>query len=174
MAIPITLQDVENVLRPWLGTLFLTSNTLARGITHRLQEHAPYRQTLEALHQEVESYIIRGLNHFTSGDLRVMLDNYQTVRLSLQDVQWMTDDVMGVLFDNLTPFSMNFLKLNDYAMHVESLAAMRVLYQKYRSFFEPEAFQFLTQMIRDIYPPYRYEAWLKAEDPLPEKNMKER
>lgn len=160
MAIPIGLNDVEQVLRPWLGTLFLSSNTLAEGVAQKLKEHAPYRQTLETLRTEIESYMITNLNRLTHGDMRVMLDNYRTVRLSLQDILWMTDDVMGVLFDRLTPFSMNFEKLSDYALHVESLAAMRVLYQKYASFFSEEEYRFLIKMVKKTYPAYRYEAWL--------------
>ncbi len=160
MAIPIGLEDVERALRPWLGTFFLTSNQFSQSVAQKLQEYAPYRQSLESLHEELESFMIRGLSRLTGGDMRVMLDNYKTIRLSLQDIQWMTDDVMGVLFDKLTPFSMNFIKLNDYALHVESLAAMRVLYQKYATFFSDEEFRFLIEMIRKTYPPPRYEAWL--------------
>lgn len=160
VAIPIGLNDVEQVLRPWLGTLFLSSNTLAEGIAQKLQGHAPYRQTLETLRTEIESYMVTNLNRLTHGDMRVMLDNYRTVRLSLQDILWMTDDVMGLLFDRLTPFSMNFEKLSDYSLRVESLAAMRVLYQKYASFFSEEEYSFLIKMIKKTYPAYRYEAWL--------------
>lgn len=160
MAIPINQIDVERVLRPWLGTFFLSANNFSQSVTQKLQEYAPYRQSLESLHQELESFIIRFLNRMTGGDMRVMLDNYRTVRLSLQDIEWLTDDVMGVLFDRLTPFSMNFMKLNDYALHVESLAAMRVLYQKYATFFSEEEFRFLIDMIQKIYPRQRYEAWL--------------
>lgn len=160
MAVPIQLADVERVLRPWLGTMFLSSNSLAQDITARLQEYAPYRQTLEALREEMGPFILTRLNRLTGGGMRVMLDNYRTVRLSLQDLECLTDDVMGVLFDRLTPFSMNFLKLNHYALHVESLSAMRVLYQKYASFFTDEEFRFLVEMIRRIYPPARYQSWL--------------
>lgn len=163
MAIPIGLGDVERVLRPWLGTFFLTSNTFSNSVAQKLQEYAPYRQTLESLHEEMESFILRGVNRVTGGSMQVILDNYHTVRLSLHDIEWMTDDVMGVLFDRLTPFSMNFIKLNDYALHVESLAAMRVLYQKYASFFTEEEFRFLVDMIQKTYPRHRYEAWLGAK-----------
>ncbi len=160
MAIPISQQDVEHALRPWLGTLFLSSNTLVKGVTQKLQEHAPYRQTLENLREDVEGFLVTNINRLTGGDMRVMLDNYRTVRLSLQDISWMTDDVMGVLFDHLTPFSMNFLKLNDYALRVESLAALRVLYQKYASFLTEEEYRFLIDIVRRTYPPARYETWL--------------
>ncbi len=160
MAVPIGLQDVERVLRPWLGTLFLSANTLAQDVTSRLQEYAPYRQTLESLHEEMTGFLFKSLQRLTEGSMRVMLDNYHTVRLTLQDMEALTDDVMGVLFDKLTPFSMNFLKLNDYCLHMESLAAMRVLYQKYASFFTEDEYRFLVEMIRRTYPSQRYQSWL--------------
>ena len=58
MAIPVGLEDVERVLRPWLGSLFLSSNTLAPSLTARLKAYAPYRQTLESLRDELESYLL--------------------------------------------------------------------------------------------------------------------
>ena len=72
-----------------------------------------------------------------------------------------TDDLMGVIFDKLTPFSANFIKLNDYSLRVYSLSALRVLYQRYASFYTKEEFDFMVHMIRTIYPPERYAAWLK-------------
>ena len=68
---------------------------------------------------------------------------------------------MGVIFDKLTPFSANFIKLNDYSLRVYSLSALRVLYQRYASFYTKEEFDFMVHMIRTIYPPERYAAWLK-------------
>ena len=157
---PIGSQDVERVLRPWLGSLFLSSNTFLQELVEMLREYAPYRQTLEEFHRGLENYVIVRLKRLLDSDMSVMLDNYSTARICLSDIEWMTDDVMGVLFDQLTPFSANFAKLNDYALHMESLAAMRVLYQKYKSFFPPEEYRFLTEMIRRAYPAYRYETWL--------------
>ena len=162
MATSVTLQDMERVLRPWLGTTFLASNSFADGLTEKLQDYAPYRQTLEDLRTEVERYIVTKINRFTGSTMQVMLDDYHTCRLTLQSVERMTDEVMGVLFDNLTPFSMNFEKLNDYALRVESLSAMRVLYQRYASFFSEEELHFLVYKIREIYPPQCYESWLDA------------
>ena len=48
MAMPVSKAEVERVLRPWLGTLFLSSCTLGDILTERLSAYAPYRQTLEA------------------------------------------------------------------------------------------------------------------------------
>ena len=161
MAIPVEVKDVERVLRPWLGSLLLSSNTLAADIACVLMEYAPYRQTLQQLRDCIGHDLLTGVNRITGGNMSIVLDNYHTRRLTLHDMQWMTDDVMGLVFDSLTPFSANFAKLNDYALHEESLAAMRVLYQKYRDFFTPEQYAFLKRMIQTIYPPERYALWLR-------------
>ena len=161
MAIPVDVRDVERVLRPWLGSLLLSSNTLSGEIACLLMEYAPYRHTFQQLRECVAHDLLTGVNRITGGNMCVVQDNYRTKRLTLRDMQWMTDDVMGVMFDALTPFSANFTKLNDYALHEESLSAMRVLYQKYKSFFSPEQYAFLVRMIKSIYPPERYVMWMK-------------
>ena len=161
MAIPIGGEEVERALRPWLGTVFLSSNTFLGQMVERLREYAPYKQTLEEFRQSLESFILTSLKRHLGNDMSVMLDNYSTVRINLLDIEWMTDDMMGVLFDRLTLFSANYVKLNDYALRGGSLAAMRVLYQKYQDFFSPEELQFMVDVIRQAYPPHRYEAWLK-------------
>lgn len=161
MAIPVGVADVERVLRPWLGTLFLSANHLASDVAERMRVYAPYRQTLESLRDELESFLLVQLNRLTSGSLTVITDNYHTRRLGMGQIAAITDDLMGVIFDKLTPFSANFIKLNDYSLRVCSLNALRVLYQRYASFYTKEEFDFMVHMIRTIYPPERYAAWLK-------------
>lgn len=165
MAIPVGVQEVERVLRPWLGTLFLSANQLSEQVTERLSEYAPYRQTLESLRDGLETLLLTKLNSLTNGSLTVILDNYHSRRLGQAQLADMTDDLMGIIFDKLTPFSANFVKLNDYSLHVPSLNAMRVLYQKYQSFYTPEELAFMVSVIRTVYPPQRYESWLKEEHP---------
>lgn len=161
MAIPVDVKDVERVLRPWLGSLLLSSNTLTTDIACVVMEYAPYRHTLQQLRDCIAHDLLTGINKVTGGSMTIVQDNYHTKRLTLRDMQWMTDDVMGLVFDCLTPFSANFEKLNDFALHEESLSAMRVLYQKYKSFFKQEQFEFLIRMIKSIYPPDRYAMWMK-------------
>lgn len=166
MAIPVGIGDVEQVLRPWLGSMLLSSTPIAGQVAATVMEYAPYRQTLQELKTSVESELLMGVNRITGGSMCVVLDDYCSKKLMLQDIQTMTDEVMGLVFDSLTPFSANFTKLNDYALREESLSALRVLYQKYRKFFTPEEYDFLVHMVRKIYPPQRYASWLaNVEEP---------
>lgn len=160
MAMPIEQADVERVLRPWLGSLFLNAHPLAEAVTEKLSNYAPYRQDFESLRSELEVLLITKLNSLTGGSLTVILDNYRSRRLGQAAITAMTDDLMGVVFDKLTPFSANFLKLNEYSLHNESLSALRVLYQKYASFYSPDELAFMVQMIRNVYPEERYRGWL--------------
>ncbi len=161
MAMPVEKSDVERVLRPWLGSLFLNAHPLADLITEKLSSYAPYRQDLKSLHDELEVLLITRLNSMTNGTLTVILDNYRSRRLGQAAISALTDDLMGVVFDQLTPFSANFIKLNDYSMRNESLSALRVLYQKYASYYSPDEFAFMVRVIKGVYPEERYRSWLK-------------
>ena len=161
MAMPIEKSDVETVLRPWLGSLFRNAHPIADLITEKLSNYAPYRQDFQSLHDELEVLLITRLNSLTNGSLIVILDNYRSRRLGQAAIADMTDDLMGVMFDQLTPFSANFIKLNDYSLHNESLNALRVLYQKYASYYSAEEFAFMVRVIKSVYPEERYRAWLK-------------
>lgn len=161
MAMPIEKAEVESVLRPWLGSLFLSSNTLTDQLTERMSSYAPYRQTLESLRDELEVLLLTRLNSLTNRSLTVILDNYNSRRLGKSEIADITDDLMGVIFDKLTPFSANYIKLNDYSMRVPSLNALRVLYQNYASFFTAEEFAFMISVIKGVYPEERYRSWLR-------------
>ena len=160
MAMPVTAAEVERVLRPWLGSLFVSSNTLAETLAEHMRTYAPYRQTLESFRSELETLLMTRLNGLTNGSLTVVLDNYHSRRLSMSLMADITDDLMGLIFDKLTPFSANFIKINDYSMRVQSLNALRVLYQKYASYYSEEELAFMVRMIRTVYPPQRYASWL--------------
>lgn len=163
MAIPVAREEVEAVLRPLLGTRLLSSCPLADDLTAFLCTYAPYRQTLEAFRDELESLMARLLERYTGGTMMVVTDQHRPVSLGKNQLWRLADEVMGVLFDNLTPFSANFVKLNDYCLHVQSLSALRVLITRYASFYQKEELQFMVQMVRDVYPPARYQSWLPED-----------
>lgn len=165
MAMPVTKDEVESVLRPWLGTLFLSANNLCDLLTERMGAYAPYRQSLESLRDELEVLLLTKLNSLTNRTLTVILDNYHSRRLGQSEMAAMTDDLMGLIFDKLTPFSANFVRLNDYSMRVASLNALRVLYQRYAAFYSPEELAFLVHVIRNVYPEAAYRSWLKDDSP---------
>ena len=84
MAVPVLREDLEAVLQPWLGTLFLHSNPLLDVVTAFLRSYAPYRQTLESLRDELESLLITRVNRYTNGSMMVLNDRYRTIRLTTE------------------------------------------------------------------------------------------
>ncbi len=161
MAMPIEQADVERALRPWLGSLFLNASPLAETITEKLSGYSPFRQDFDSLQNELEVLLITRLNSLTNGTLTVILDNYRSRRLGTSAIAAMTDDLMGIVFDHLSPFSANYLKINEYSLHHESLNALRVLYQKYEGFYTAEERDFMVRVIKGVYPEERYRSWLK-------------
>lgn len=161
MPVPVNLDEVNDALKPWLGALFLMSTTLSQAITYQMTQYSPARETFEQLRERLEHHMLVELNKLTRSSMCIMVENYQTKRLSLSDIEFMTDDLMGLMFDRLSPFSSNFERLNEYALQHESLAALRVLYQKYASFFSEEEYQFMVGMIKRLYPKDRYQEWLR-------------
>ncbi|NLO85229.1 MAG: hypothetical protein GX096_07365 [Clostridiales bacterium] len=160
MAMPVSQDDIERVLRPWLGSLFLGTNSLCAILTNQMMSYAPYRQTLDDLHDIIERTVLTNLNKLTRGSMTIVTDNYHSKRIGTKEIARITDELMGVVFDKLTPFSANFVKLNDYSLRYESLEALRVLYQKYQTYYNEDQFRFMIQMIRKVYPPERYQHWL--------------
>ncbi|HPJ01406.1 MAG TPA: hypothetical protein PKU80_01010 [Candidatus Limiplasma sp.] len=161
MPVPIHLDDVNDALRPWLGALFLMSTPLSQELSYQMMQYSPVRETFEQLRARLEQHLLVRINKLTRSSMCIMVENYQTRRLSLRDIEFMTDDLMGLMFDRMTPFSSNFEKLNEYALQHESLSALRVLYQKYASFFSEEEYQFMIHMMKSLYPKERYQDWLK-------------
>ena len=161
MPVPIHLDDVNDVLKPWLGALFLMSTPLSQDITYQMMQYSPVRETFEQLRERLEQFLLVQISKLTHASMCILVENYQPKRLSLRDIELMTDDLMGLMFDRLTPFSSNFDKLNEYSLQHESLASLRVLYQKYSSCYTEEEFAFMIQMIKNLYPEHRYRDWLK-------------
>ncbi len=161
MAIPVQQTEVEQALLPWLGSVLLMNSSVAMEVTHRLQTYAPYRQDLIDFRHELETLLLIRVQQLTNKSMRIVCDNYHSYQMGSDDLEQMTDVLMGLLFDKLTPFSANFTKLNDYSLQVPSLSALRVLYLKYPQYYTCEQLEFLKKTISRLYPVEAYQSWLK-------------
>ncbi|HPF88237.1 MAG TPA: hypothetical protein PK537_09330 [Candidatus Limiplasma sp.] len=161
MSVPVKLDDVNDTLKPWLGALFLMSTPLSQEIAFQLMHYSPSREPFARLRDRLEHQLLVTLNKLTHTSMCIMVENYQTRRIALADIETMTDDLMGLVFDQLSPFRANYDRLNEYALQHPSLAALRVLYQKYSSFFSQEEYRFMIGMIKKLYTQDRYSAWLR-------------
>lgn len=162
MPVPVNLDEVNDALKPCLGALFLMSTPLSQEMGYLLATYSPSRETFDQLRDRLEQQLLVSISKLTRTSMCILVENYQTRRVLLADIERMADDLMGLVFDRMTPFSSNFERLNEYSLHHESLAALRVLYQKYSSFFTKEEYQFMIAMIKKLYPKERYQAWLQG------------
>ncbi len=164
MAAVIRTQDVARVLHPWVGSYLLDSTTLAETTADVLRSYAPYKEDLQKLCKRLDSFLFMSLRRLTMGTMRVFLDDGEEVRIRTSDFQMMTDDVLGVLMESLSPYSVNYELLKNYSLQQPSLSVLRVLYTRYRSFQSQEELMAIARTIRTCHPRERYMAWLPPED----------
>jgi len=164
VAAVIRTQDVARALHPWVGSYLLDSTTLAEDTADVLRSYAPYKEDLQKLCIRLDSFCFMSLRRFTMGTMRIFLDDGSEVRIHTSDFQMLTDDVLGVLMESLSPYSVNYEMLKSYSMQQPSLSALRVLYTKYQSFQSREELGAIARTIRTCYPRERYMAWLPPED----------
>ena len=163
MAAVISQHGVEEALRPWLGSYLIAQTPIASEAAHILRSYAPYREDFAGLQKRVESFLFAFLHSVLGSAMTVTRDDGHLMRIYVADLAYIADDLMGVLFDSLSPYSVNFELLKDHSLRTGSLNAMRVLYQKYDAFQPPEEKELMARVIRENNPPWRYSHWLGEE-----------
>jgi hypothetical protein len=164
VAAVIRTQDVARALHPWVGSYLLDSTTLAEDTAGVLRSYAPYKEDLQKLCIRLDSFLFMSLRRFTMGTMRIFLDDGSEVRIHTSDFQMLTDDVLGVLMESLSPYSVNYELLKSYSLQQPSFSALRVLYTRYQSFQSREELGAIARTIRTLYPRERYIDWLPPED----------
>jgi len=162
VAASISEDKVINVLRPWLGPVILDHTSLAREAAHLLRQYSPFRKSLDELRDEIENHIFNALHRHLGVSMSVRFENGSVKRIFIRDIEIITDDLMGVLFDSLSVYSVNYELLNAYALSHASLSSLRVLYQRFSEWMSEAERQKLVSVITDTYPPERYKAWLAS------------
>ena len=151
MAMPVGISEwqVREALRPHLGSALVEQTPLARQAASVLRGYAPYRDTLEELEARLESCLFDELYNALGDHMTVRLDDGRIVRIRMRQLPELADEAMGVLFESLQVYSVNYRTLKDYSMRAGSLSAMRVLYEKYAEFQSEEERELLARVIRD-------------------------
>lgn len=164
MAAVIRTQDVARALHPWVGSYLLESTTLADDTAEVLRSYAPYKEDLPNLYARLDSFLFMSLRRFTMGTMRIFLDDGSEVRIRTSEFPMLTDDVLGVLMDSLSPYSVNYELLKSYSLQKPSLSALRVLYTKYQAFQTRDELQAIARTIRTCHLKERYISWLPPEN----------
>lgn len=164
MPVAISTYNVKCALRPYLGSDMVDATPIAEEAAHALRSYAPYKETLEDLALRVANALFDVLYSVLGPRMTIRLDNGDMVRIRMDDLPFLADAVLGVMFDGMTVYSVNFQNLKDYSLRTGSLSAMRVLYQKYDDFQSQEEKDLMARIIRDNHPRERYATWLKDKE----------
>lgn len=150
MAYPIKTQEVRRVLQPVLGTRFVTETALCEHAAALLRAHQPDRATWQELNRLLKEQIFSDLYELLGHQMLLRLESGAVRRILLQDVDFMVDEAVGVLLDVMEELTMT--ELRAFAMERGSLAAMRVLLERFGSQLAPMEAEMLQRIIRENHP----------------------
>ena len=155
---------VREALRSRFGSALVDQPGIWDRTASLLQRYAPYRDTFEGLAAQLEDVIFNTVYEQLGPSMGARMEDGSVRRLRSAEMKDAADDVMGVLFDSLKVYSVNYDALHEYCMKTGSFSAMRVLYTRYREFMPPEERKIVARVIRDTRPRNQWENWLDPED----------
>ena len=129
-----------------------------------LQGYAPYKDTFADLAARLEDVLFNAVYEQLGPSMGARMEDGSVRRIRSAEMKDAADDVMGVLFERLKVYSVNYEALHEYCMTTGSFAAMRVLYTRYKEFMPPAERKIFARVIRDARPRGQWEEWLDPED----------
>ena len=158
---------VREALRSRFGSALVDQPGIWDRTASLLQRYAPYKDTFESLAAQLEDSVFNAvydLVAFDAGACQARMEDGSVRRIRSAEMRDAADDVLGVLFDRLKVYSVNYEALHEYCMATGSFAALRVLYTRYAEFMSPEERKIIARVIRDTRPREQWEEWLDPED----------
>lgn len=149
MANPIRTAEVRRVFQPTLGTRFVSETPLCDRVAEMLRRYAPGRTTLPELTRHIRDGIFSDLYEMLGQHMSLQLDNGVCRRILLRDVDMLADEAIGVLLSVLPEGDMPLEALRAYAMDTGSLAAMRLLLERYGKDLAPMERDLLRRILRE-------------------------
>ena len=113
------------------------------------------------LAKDLDEMIFHTLRDMTFGDMRVLLDDGRTMRVRVDDVDAMADELLYLKLQQLPRNPEQYQRLRQFAMTHESLSALRTLYLRFAAFQTPDELDFIARTVRSAYSPYRWHEWLQ-------------
>ncbi|MBR3429953.1 MAG: hypothetical protein IKG87_07640 [Clostridia bacterium] len=151
---------VREVLRSRLGSALVDEPGFAEPLADILRSYASYKDTFESLAEKVEDKLFNMLYDRLGSSMSVRMNDGTLRRVHTAELKDAADDVMGVFFDQLKVYSVNYEALQSYVMKSGSFSAMRVLYTRYGEMLSAGEKQMLARVIRDSRPQAEWEEWL--------------
>ena len=154
----VAQERVTRLLQPWLGAAFLQRCDLAQQVADTLNGCDIAQTPIALLAKDLDEMIFHTLRDMTFGDMRVLLDDGRTMRVRVDDVDAMADEL---LYLKLPRNPEQYQRLRQFAMTHESLSALRTLYLRFAAFQTPDELDFIARTVRSAYSPYRWHEWLQ-------------
>ena len=129
-----------------------------------LRDYAPYRDSFADLAGRLEDAVFNAVYEQLGPSMGAQMDDGTVRRIRTSELKEAADDVLGVLFDHLKVYSVNYDALHEYCMSAGSFSAIRVLYTRYAEFMPASERKILARIIRDSRPRSVWETILDPED----------
>ena len=155
---------VREVLRTRFGSALVDDPGFTDKAASLLQRYAPYRDTFASLSAAVEDALFNALYERLGPSMEARMDDGTFRRIRTAELKDAADDVMGLLFDSMKVYSVNYDALHNYCMETGSFAAFRALYTRYQEFTPLSERKIMARIIRDTRPAAYWESWLDPED----------
>lgn len=157
----IAYAQLLGTLQPWLGNeLMLKMDGALRDIHVHLCGYSTRHDPQESL-EWIDRKLFMAIREHTQGWFLMQLPDNTWVRIRLDDIAAMADEVMFLLFDTFPADLWHKEFLQGYSMRQASLSALRVLYTKMAHLQTEEELAAIRRVIRDCYPPFRWQLWLE-------------
>ncbi len=156
--------QICEALRPRFGSRLMDEPGIADQAAALLRSYASYKDTFPDLASRVEDVLFNMLYEHLGPSMTVRMDNGTSRRVKTAELKDAADDVMGVLFDQLKVYSVNYDALHAYCMESGSWSAMRILYTRYRDFLPDSERKIIARIVRDSHPASEWEAWIDPAD----------
>ena len=151
---------VREALRSRLGSSLVDEPGFADPLAEVLRSYASWKDTFANLAARVEDTLFNLLYDRLGPAMSVRMNNGTSRRIRTSELRDAADDVMGVFFDQLKVYSVNYEALQAYVLESGSFAAMRVLYTRYSGLMTAEERKYLAKVIRNARPSSDWVEWL--------------
>ena len=155
---------VREALRARFGSALVDEPGVPDRAAALLSSYAAYKDTFSDMAARVEDVLFNTLYERLGPSMAVRMDDGSSRRIRTSELKDAADDVMGVLFESLKVYSVNYDALHVYCMETGSYAAMRVLYTKYQELLPAEERKIIARIIRDSRPRAEWESWINPAD----------
>ena len=152
---------ITAILEPWLGLEILQNTDLVQSLYTEIDRFDSSKGDIEKLRKRLESLIFRKIHDKTDGNMRILLNNGTKIRIYLEDISDIADELIYPVLLNLPQTTEQYHRILLFAMTHDSLSALRILYVHFDIFQTEEDMEAIARTIREGYRSCRWKSWLK-------------